>query len=424
MPDRITTPYFQVPGIIEFPVPRTRVLSNGIPLYILKTGQNLVKIDIVFEAGSYYQSKPLIAAITNSMLKEGTTSHSSKNISEIFDHYGANMHEESDKDRAVAGLTTLKKFCPDLFPLLSEMIHDPVFPEKELNILVNQEKQHFLIQEQEVKYIARKKFFNVLYGDTHPYGETVEYSDFENINRKDLVDFFNAFYIPSNCYIIVTGDVPDDILELVQYHFGRFQKQAIHENITTRETRSKGSRHYVKKEDAVQCGIRIGKKLFTRNHPDYIEMQVLTAVLGGYFGSRLMKNVREDKGYTYGIGSIINSLEKSGYFAIVSETGSRVTRKAIDEIYKEINILLKEPVPEEELLIVKNYLIGSVMRMTEGIHGISDSLNLMIKFGLPYHYFQDVVDRIKSVSSGKLLELANKYFQLDSFYEIIAGNYE
>ncbi len=424
MPDRIATPYFQVPEKIKFPVPQKHILSNGIPLYMLKTGQNSVKIDIVFKAGSFYQPKPLIAAITNSMLKEGTISYSSEKISEILDHYGANMHTESDKDRAVAGLTTLKKFCSDLFPLLSEMIHDPVFPEKELNILVNQEKQHFLIQEQEVKYIARKKFFNVLYGDTHPYGEALEYRDFEKISRKDLVDFFNEFYIPSNCHIIITGDLPDDILELVQYHFGRFQKQGIHKKITLQETHSSEQRHYVKKKDAVQCGIRIGKKLFTRHHPDYIEMQVLTAILGGYFGSRLMKNIREDKGYTYGVGSIINSLEKSGYFVIVSETGSHVTRKAIDEIYKEINILLNESVPGEELLIVKNYLIGSVMRMTDGIHGISDSLNLLVKFGLPYHYFQDIVDRIRAVSSDKLLELANNYFQLDTFHEIIAGNLE
>jgi predicted Zn-dependent peptidase len=390
----------------------------------LKTGQNLVKIDIVFKAGAYYQQKPLIAGITNAMLKEGTTSYSSEKISETLDHYGANMHTESDKDRAVAGLTTLKKFCSDLFPLISDMIHNPVFPEKEVNHLVNQEKQHFLIQEKEVKHIARKKFFNALYGGAHPYGETIELKHFEQISRNELVYFFKEFYIPSKCHIIATGDLPDDFLELAQRYFGQVQKQNKNKPINSEETPSLEKKHYIHKRDAVQCGIRIGKKLFTRHHPDYIEMQVLASVLGGYFGSRLMKNIREEKGYTYGIASIINSLEKSGYFVIASETGAHVTQQAIDEIYKEINDLLNNPIPEEELLVVKNYLIGSVMRMTDGIHGISEALNLIVKFGLPYHYFQDVVDRVRTTTPNRLQELANKYFQLDTLYEVVAGHYE
>jgi predicted Zn-dependent peptidase len=164
--------------------------------------------------------------------------------------------------------------------------------------------------------------------------------------------------------------------------------------------------------------------MFSEKHQDYIGLEVLSTALGGYFGSRLMKNIREEKGFTYGIGSFMNAWSQTGYFSIVAETGVEVTQKAINEIYKELHRISVTPLDEEELMIVKNYMIGSLMRMLEGVPGISNSFNQLIKNDLPFNHYQQMIEQINAINPGQLTELANTYLQKNTMYEIVAGKKE
>ena len=157
------------------------------------------------------------------------------------------------------------------------------------------------------------------------------------------------------------------------------------------------------------------------HNEDYIKLQILNTVLGGYFGSRLMKNIREDKGFTYGIGSAIIPLKNSAYFFISAETGSDVTFQAVEEIYKELRKLKEQPIPIEELDLVKNYKTGEIMRSLDGPFAISDLTKLTIQFDLDADYFSKYISVIRNITSSELQDLAIKYFNENDLYELIVG---
>jgi zinc protease len=181
--------------------------------------------------------------------------------------------------------------------------------------------------------------------------------------------------------------------------------------------------YYIEKPDALQSAIRMGTPLFNRTHPDFPAIQVLNTVLGGYFGSRLMTNIREDKGYTYGIGSGIASLKQTGSIFIATEVGADVCRAAITEIEKEVNLLKTDLIPEGELSLVRNYMLGSLLGSLENVMSHADKFKNIYFAGLGYDYYDYYTDTIKTISADKLKELANQYFDFDNFYKVIAGKY-
>jgi predicted Zn-dependent peptidase len=159
----------------------------------------------------------------------------------------------------------------------------------------------------------------------------------------------------------------------------------------------------------------------TKTHKDFHSLTVLNTILGGYFGSRLMTNIREDKGYTYGIGSGMIPLKKAGYFFISTEVGVEVCNKAIDEIYIEINRLRNESISEKELILVKNYMIGSFLRSIDGPFALANRFKSIMEYDLDYSYYDDYISTIKNIKASDLLNLANKYLDPNSMTEVVAG---
>jgi predicted Zn-dependent peptidase len=208
---------------------------------------------------------------------------------------------------------------------------------------------------------------------------------------------------------------------LLEDHFSDWQKGNPDLNKTHTIQRSEDWFHYFEKEDALQSAIRIGKPLFNRSHKDFTEMMVVNTILGGYFGSRLMNNIREDKGYTYGIGSAIASFNHSGYFFITSEVGADVTQNTLDEVNKEINILRDELVGQEELQLVRNYMIGSFMRSIDGPFALSDKYRILLDYNMNFDYYKNFIETVKTIEAERIMELAQIHFDPKSMYTIVAG---
>ncbi|HBC78429.1 MAG TPA: hypothetical protein DCZ51_07355 [Bacteroidales bacterium] len=177
----------------------------------------------------------------------------------------------------------------------------------------------------------------------------------------------------------------------------------------------------MKKKGAVQTAIRIGSSSINKRHPDYPGMKFLNVMLGGYFGSRLMKNIREEKGLTYGIHSSVSSFNLSGFKLISTEVGRENTGRAIDEIYREINRLLTEPVSKNELEVVRKYMSGEMVRMFDGPFAIAESFKAVWEFGLDLNYFVGMMDKIRTITSDEIIRLANTYYKQDDLYEITVG---
>ncbi len=416
------------PGIklvdkFNFPRPEVILLDNGITLYQLNAGtQDITKIEFIFRAGSRFEEKPLVAKFTNKMLKEGTRSFTSSQIHETADYYGAHLELSSDKDMAYAVLFSLNKHLKNLMPTFKEVILDPVFPEKELNIRKQNKKQEFLINCEKVKFIARHKFNELLFGQSHPYGRTFGAEDFDRLESSDLVDFHNKNYYLNDCKVIISGKIPDWVISLLIENFGDIRKgdNAGYQQMDEIKP-SAAQKIHIKKENAIQSALRIGKVLINKKHPDFLKMKVVNTVLGGYFGSRLMTSIREEKGYSYGIGSVLSSLQHAGTFFIASEVGTDVTDLAIEDIYKEIKDLQENKISEKELDLVRNYMSGSLLRSMDGPFALSDSLKYIIEYGLDEGYFKDLIETIKNISTEDIRELAQQYLDLNTMIELKVG---
>lgn len=409
---------------LTLPQPGEAKLDNGIPLFLINAGtQDVIKIDFVFKAGSWYQNQAYLAFATNKMILEGTLKFSSSEIAEIFDYYGSYVETQADKDTSNISLFSLNKHLDQTLEVLEEIIKRPTFPENELAIFLRKKKQEFLTNQQKVNFVCRNNFNPLLFGNEHPYGHKLSADVFENIKSENLRDFFQNQYHPANCFIIASGRIEDNLVEKLNKYFGglEWKNEAQANNLNLTIAPSSQKINFIEKPKAVQSAIRIGRPLFNRIHPDYFGMRVLSTVLGEYFGSRLMKNIREDKGYTYGIGSSMASYIHEGYFLISTEVGTDVCTQAKNEIYSEIDKLRNNPIPAEELELVKNYMKGEILRSFDGPFEIASRFRVAKESGITFKYYENLMNSINTTTSHNLLILANKYLQQDDLFELVVG---
>jgi predicted Zn-dependent peptidase len=414
-----------IPDQIKFIDPEKTYLDNGIPVYLVRSGtQDLVKIDLIYNAGSKYSKKVLLPIFTNKLLVEGTASKSSHQISEMIDFYGAHIDPTISKDNAYLSLYSLNKHLPEMIPLLAEIIHQPALNNDELEIMKRNLKQDFIIDVEKVKYQARRKFNEIIFGSAHPYGRLYEVDDFDHVEQKEVVDFHQQMYIGNNLKILVSGKIPDNLMPLLNKYlgFGTLSKNGINPKPLQAISKPDKLDHVIENKNALQSAIRIGKSTFNKTHTDYAGFKVLNTIFGGYFGSRLMTNIREDKGYTYGIGSAIISLQDCGYFFIASEVGSEVTQKAIKEIRFEIDRLKQDLVKDEELHLVKNYMLGSLMRSVDSVFTLSETIKNLIEYDLDSNYQYQFIETIKDISAKEIRDLAQQFFVDEEMVKLIVGN--
>jgi zinc protease len=421
--DRTQTPVIQAMDNFKVSDPEKIILDNGIPLYTINKGtQDLVRISLVFGAGAWYENEPFTAQATNLMLREGTKNYLSRDIEEKLDFFGAYLETSVESDNSYVSLYALNKHVNQLFLLLNEIIFLPAFPEKEFEVMLGRQKQYLAVNEQKVNYLARTRFAALIFGGDHPYGTYRQKAHLDNANTGLLKKFHQKYYTPQNCRIVVAGKITNELIRLINETLGN--KSWKNNPIQIRNLQSTThpvKQHYIQRKDALQAAVRIGKEMFNRTHDDFLGMQVLNTVLGGYFGSRLMSNLREDKGFTYGIGSALISLQHSGSFFITGEVGADVARQATIEIYKEIDRLRNDLVPATELSLVKSYMLGKFLRSVDGAFAMGDMFMSVMETGLDMSFYNRYTEVIRSISAVELRNLAQQYLDPATFHELIVG---
>lgn len=414
-PDYTST--FNFPEI----APEKVILANNAALYMINAGsQALCKIELVFSAGNYFEKAPLIANATNALLREGTTTKSAAEISEILDYYGAFLETSVYKDKASVILYSLNKHLHKTLPVMMDLIQHAIFPEKELSLYKINQKQKFLVNQQKVDFVARNHFNAMLFKDC-AYDQFIEANDYDALNLQQLQQFFTERYSDKGMYAVVAGNISNDVLVQIKDAIGSMNLKPLSESQSYSNTFNGRTELLIEKKDAMQSAIRIGRRLFNKTHPDYFGMQVLNTVLGGYFGSRLMSNIREDKGYTYGIGSGVASLLHDGFFYISTEVGVEVTKATLLEIYKEIEQLQQHPIPAQELDLVKNYLLGTFLRSVDGPFAMSEKFTAIKDYGLTNDFYRAYVNYIKLAKADDLMLLAQQYLNKKDLSELVVG---
>jgi len=366
----------------------------------------------------------LLNMAVNSMLTEGTHSLTSAQISDKIDFYGAFLHVDYGHDHSQVTLYSLNKHLQQTLPVIKDIITSSIFPEKEQETFIRNQRQKLQVSLQKNDVIARRVFNKALYGDTL-YGLSADFDTYNTLNRSDMQSHFAEMYQPSNCTMVVAGKIDADTLNLISGAFDQEWQNTGKPADTGQPPVTRAAEHFylTEKADALQSAIRMGIPAINRTHPDFPALQVLNTVLGGYFGSRLMANIREEKGYTYGIGSGMTSLKHGAALFIATEVGADVCKLAVNEIEKELNLLQNEPIPEAELSLVRNFLMGSLLGSLENVFSHADKFKNLHFAGLEYDYYDRYVNTIKTVSADRLQELAGQYLDFNRFYKVIVGKY-
>ena len=406
-------------------MPQRFIMPNGVPLNILNSGDNeVVRIDLLIEGGRWHQSQHLQALFTNRMLREGTLRYSALEIAEKLDYYGAWLELSSASEYAYITLYSLNKYLPQTLDVLESIVKEPAFPEKELGVVAENNIQQFIVNSSKVDFLAHRALMKAVYGGQHPCGRLVQKEDYKRITPDVLRKFYDRYYHSRNCTIYVSGKVGDDCVRRIEDLFGReafgkgFQKP---EKTDFIPVSSVDKRIFVEYADVMQSAVRMGMLSLERCHPDYLKARVMVTLFGGYFGSRLMSNIREEKGYTYGISAGIAPYPGQGILVINTETANEFVEPLVREVYHEIDRLQNDPVPEDELFMVKNYMLGEMCRSYESAFSLADAWMFVQVSGFGDTHFEDALNTIKNITPEEIRELAGRYLCKEKLKEVISG---
>jgi zinc protease len=396
------------------------VLNNGVEVYAVDAGaEDVLQVEWVFSAGNWFEDHNLVAASTNFLLKNGTTAKTAFQINEHFEYYGSYLNRNCYNETATLTLHCMTRHLEALLPVVRELLTDSVFPEEEISIYKQNMKQRLNVNLKKCDFVAGRLIDSYLYGEDHPYGRYTRFEDFDRITREEVSAFYKNYYQQGKFVLFVAGRLPANLFQLLNEQFGDLGNKPVQVNgIVSHPVKEKKYR-VANDPQGVQGAIRMGSAFPNRHHPDFIKTQVLNNVFGGFFGSRLMSNIREEKGYTYGIYSYLENHVQESAWIISTEAGRDVCEATIAEIYKEMELLRTEIVDDEELLLVRNYMMGSILGDLDGPFHIINRWKNIILNGLETDYFYQQIKTIKAVTPEELQQLANKYLQPENFYELV-----
>jgi predicted Zn-dependent peptidase len=420
MLDRSNAPDFKIPTSIDFPSPIQRTLPNGVHLYFIPTSEiDAVKLEISSTINESFNHKLLAPYFALEMVTEGTHSKSGADLDDFFDTYASEVETESGFENHGLSILTTKKHFDTVLPVFRELLTEAIFPEKELAKRKKQKSLSIHINRDKSSHRASQLFRKALFGESHPYGQITEEKDVDAINREDLVDFYqNGLW--TNSEIFLTGNIDGLQLENIISEIGNIPVSFFPNPPIIFENRVQ-DRIIEEKVKSVQSSIRIGCHLIPKTHPDYFKVNLMNTILGGYFGSRLIKNIREDKGHTYGIYSSIGGLRHTDYWVVMADVIKEHSQAVIEEIYKEIDLLKNVPVSFHELDVVRNYMVGKLLSQFSSGFELIGRFKSIHQAGEDFGFYQRHLEYILSAKPEDIMEVTSKYFLRENMVEVIVG---
>lgn len=419
MLDRTVQPPFIQSTSFELIRPIRKSLPNDINVLFIPGGtQDVLKIELVFPAGRWYESVRGSSYFTSHLLSKGTRQKNSFEIAEWFERYGAHLEVIPGFDTVSISLYSLSHNIAQVFPLLIEILQEPSFPEKELEQLKTIYLQNLRVNQEKTAFLASGLFRKTMFGEHHPYGKEIEEKDVNEIKREQLIGHFDTRF--KNFAVFVSGKIDSSTENSIIDTFSEWNTDDV-APVSVSAIDFKPQRLHTPKENSVQASLRVGTKSLLRTHPDYVPAVFVSHVLGGYFGSRLMKNIREEKGLTYGIHASIHSLQHDSYLVIGTDVNKENTYEVFDEIRGELKRLRTEPISSDELVTAQNHFIGSLQSEITTPFAHADKLRTIHLFGLPQNYYQQMIEKVLQMTPEEIMRVAENYFHEDNLLEVAVG---
>lgn len=419
MQNRTQQPELVAIDAIDFTAPKKYDLSPTVPLYHMKEVQNeTARFDLYFDAGNCRGNKG-IPGFTNGLLLSGTPTKSSTQIQEEINSLGGFLESGVSVENATVSMYCLREFMPEIMGIIVDAITHVHFDEKEIKELTADRKQKWQIDQQKVSTKAQQEFRAKLFASNERYAVTLTAEDFDKVAQSDLKAFHEKYYLKGLTKVVVVGNFEETIIDKITHLLKPFLSSEIDE--FDANVMHEPGIQIIEKAGALQTAIRAGRMLFNKNHPDYLDFLFLNTILGDYFGSRLMANIREDKGYTYGIGSMVAELDGTGYFLLATEVGKEARDETIKEIQFELTRLQTELVPEHEIQLVRNYMLGQLLKSADGAYAMTDLFLSAELHGKTLEFYNDAIHAINTITPERIQELAQKYLKWEEFAVVAVG---
>jgi len=420
MPDRSVAPAIRQIEQISIPKAQTITLGNGVLLHYVDAGkQPVLRLELIFKAGKLYEGHPGLSYFTGKLLPEGTQDQSAGEIASFFDRLGAHIEINPGFDQVVLTIHFLSRHLELILGMLRDIITKPAFSESELENLKRRKRQQLLVDLKKNSVLASRNFSSSIFGASHPYGRSLTPETIDEVSIDKVTGFYHQ-RIEGNFEVLVSGQVGKDDLTTIDSFLGDIPvNQETPLNIN--EIAYTALSSYQEIAGSLQSSIRVGMPMIDRRHADYPGLLIANEILGGYFGSRLMKNIREQKGYTYGIHATINSLSNRAFWVIGTDVRKEVHPQTLQEIEKEIEFLRKQLVPEQELETVRNYMMGTFIASLDTPFAIADKFKAIHFSGLGYEYFDNYLKTIREIDNHTIRELCRKYFRWERMTKVVVG---
>ncbi|CAN5290293.1 pitrilysin family protein [soil metagenome] len=416
--DRTQAPPFRLSSDYSLTHPETYKLSNGVELFAFRgLEQEVVKLELIFEAGKWYEPKLGVSHFTSQMLSKGTENLTSFQIAEAIDSLGAHLEINQGYDVVTISLFSLRKNIIAALVIVMDLLKNPSFDDEELRLMKEIFMQGLRVNNEKTSVVASKKIRRAIFGKDHPYGSSVEEADVKKIERKDLRTFFHDRFSLHSAFLI--GRLTDDEISEV---IGAIPAPLLKHNTRSKFERTPGILSDAQEPASVQASIRLGKKCLSKSEDkEYFDAVMFSHILGGFFGSRLMKNIREEKGLTYGIYSSMQHFLRDSFWVIGAEVNQQNASRAIEEIQKEIRVLQDEPVSEQELEIAKNYFIGSWQSENSTLFAVADKIKNIHLYGLSENYYINMLTHIQKITPAQIQQAGRASFDAGGLIEVQVG---
>ncbi len=412
---------YQIPQV-SLPEPQMLSLANGLAVYVLADSSlDLLKLEWLIEAGRPHEQQKLSARATAKMLREGNRNQTAAQFAELLDFHGASLVVPNQMDIADIQLYTLAKHSSALIPAMADAIQFPAFGKLDFDTFVRNAIAELSLETGRPEAMAYRYLTEFLYGTDHPYGYNSTPQMYEALTTDHLRAFHKRRYSPATSTLILSGNVTAKVLDIVQDSFGSWtntEADVVERNLPKAQE-TPPQKRYLPLKHTDQIAIKIGRRMFNRHHPDFAGVNLLNTVLGGYFGSRLMTQVREKKGLTYNIYSSFDLLRDDGFLYIGSEVNKRKRKQALTAIYDEMKRLQDHAIPTDELQMVKNYLAGMMLMSTDGPLNQGNLLKSLVIDGLSPQDFAREQETWMALGPEQLLVLAQKWLDTEHYWEVI-----
>lgn len=410
------------PKINNLPLPVT--LDNGVEANIIPIDTcDLIAVTVMFIGGEWVQEKKLQSDFALRQLRSGAGELSSEIITEKLDFYGATLTSGAAISYSFVQVTALKRTLQNVLPLFRDILSSPAFEQRQLDYGIEEGIFSNNVCMQRVAEVCKRLFYTQVLGNENPAAQFADETDYRKLTRNDLLKYHTKYLCMDNAVVFLTGRIDESVISLVNKYVGSIPCKGnggvslCSAPIVQRENKYSETEINV---PSVQSALRLGLVLPDFTHPDYPAMLFFGSVLGGYFGSRLMANIRERLGLTYGIGSTFHNIPGATVFITATETPRNSVEKCIEEVKKDIIDLQRNPIDDEEMALAKNYVLGQFCRMTETSYSLSTVMMTKMAYGKTMSDWLEEQKKIQALTAEDLMLVAQKYFDVDKLLVSVA----